>query len=238
MIGTVTDTLTSENAVKPVLLDLFCGGGGAGAGYARAGFVVVGVDLHPQPLYPFEFIRADAIADLPDLVRSVQPEAIHASPPCQAVSSLRFMRKGNRDLVNLIPDVQRGLRDTRLPYVIENVNDTTSGLHNPVMLCGTMFGLRVYRHRFFETSGFTVTPPPHGRHVHKCARNGVMPDHERLFMTVTGRNGFNSAEWVREAALTMGVPWLMRDNDAVCESIPPAYTACIGSFLHEAVRRA
>lgn len=220
----------------PLMLDLFCGGGGATYGYWLAGFDVVGVDLHPQPSYPYNVAIVDAIDTLPNLVRRFRPDAIHASPPCQASSKTESFRRGKHrrnpttvEPVNLIPTVRAALQATGLPYVIENVPHARTGLVDPVTLCGTMFGLWLYRHRWFEAgNSLTLTAPPHERHRWLCAPNSVMPTPERPMVTVTGRNGHHSKAWVRTAAEAMGTPWLATDLNATCEAIPPAYTRYIG----------
>jgi DNA (cytosine-5)-methyltransferase 1 len=139
---------------RPRLLDLFCGAGGAAMGYHRAGFDVVGVDHKPQPRYPFEFHRADALAFPLDGF-----DAIHASPPCQAHSALRHLQKG-KEYPDLIPETRARLVASGLPYVIENVDGAPLGESGfLIMLCGTMFKLRtpdgraeLRRHRLFEMS--------------------------------------------------------------------------------------
>ena len=131
----------------PTLLDLFCGGGGAGMGYHRAGWAVTGVDIEPQPHYPFQFIQADAMTfDLRGY------DAIHASPPCQAFSSLKSMWNA-KEHANLIDATRERLRQNGTPYVIENVPGAP--LTRLVVLCGTMFDLgtttaELRRHRTFE----------------------------------------------------------------------------------------
>src|SRR4030042_2837765 len=137
---------------KPRLLDLFCGAGGAAMGYHRAGFEVVGVDIKPQPHYPFEFHQADALTFPLD-----EFDAYHASPPCQAFTKYKNLRKDLPSRYpNLIPSTRRRLTDTDKPFVIENVEG--SPLINPIVLCGSMFGLDVRRHRLFECGKFTVQP--------------------------------------------------------------------------------
>jgi len=123
-------------------------------GYARAGFEVVGVDINPQPRYPFEFHQADALDYLRE--HGHRFDAVHASPPCQAYSETRKIQSNEHP--ELIPPTRAALQRVGLPWVIENVPG--SPLIDPVELCGAMFGLRVYRHRLFEAS-FPVTVPEH-----------------------------------------------------------------------------
>jgi SAM-dependent methyltransferase len=127
------------------LLDLFCGAGGAAKGYADAGFEVVGVDIEPQPNYPFEFVRADALTFPLDGF-----DAVHASAPCQAFTVYRNNSAHVRqDHPNLIPQTRERLIASGLPYVIENVPGAP--LIDPIQLCGTSFPpLEVRRHRIFE----------------------------------------------------------------------------------------
>lgn len=218
---------------RPILLDLFCGAGGAAMGYNLAGFHVIGVDISPQPNYPFEFIQADAMAlslrsitlhsSLGSALGSRSIDAVHASPPCQAYSPLNAYN--HKDYPDLIAEVRQRLRAFGRPYVIENV--VQAPLNSPVVLCGGMFGLRVYRHRGFETS-FPTVAPAHPRHLVRCARNGYEPTEGQPNMTITG--GKHSQNWRRAANRAMGVPW-MRTIPEVCESIPPAYTEFVGRSL-------
>jgi DNA (cytosine-5)-methyltransferase 1 len=201
--------------MKPRLVDLFCGAGGAAMGYHQIGFDVVGVDLKPQPHYPFEFHRWDAL-----MFPLAGFDAAPASPPCQAFSDLQKQNK--REYPELIAPIRERLRSSGLPYVIENVEGAP--LIDPVMLCGTMFpGLRVLRHRLFETN-FPIDQPAHPRHplvfTHdkRKAHHGLL-DQDTAFVQVTG--GGNCT--VRNAQDAMG--------------IPPAYTMRVGRYLMAALER-
>ncbi len=242
--------------MKPRLLDLFCGAGGMAAGYADAGFEVAGVDIAPQPNYPFEFQQADATAMSQDIFRgcwhesyrlSLLPgmlnrclgrfDAIHASPPCQAFTDLRSRYpKGHAAPIH--PDYVAAVRailvKSGLPYVIENVEGAP--LIDPVTLCGTMFpGLRVIRHRLFETN-FPITAPEHPKHplvfTHdkRKAHHGQL-DQDTSFVQVTG--GGNCTVANKRAA--MGVPWMT--GAEANEAIPPAYATSVGGFLLAEVER-
>jgi DNA (cytosine-5)-methyltransferase 1 len=208
--------------VKPRLLDLFSGAGGAAMGYHRAGFEVVGVDIRPQPHYPFEFHQADAMTYSLDGF-----DAIHASPPCQRYSVATVFHPGRQaqhpDLVDPVRDL---LDATGLPYAIENVMGAP--LRNPVMLCGTMFnGLRVYRHRNFECSPPIYWPPYHNAHLFRPTEVGRRVA-EHGWMTVAGH--FSD---VKAAGVAMGIDWMSRGE--LAEAIPPAYTEWIGRQLLAAI---
>lgn len=171
---------------RPRLLDLFCGAGGGGYGYHLAGFDIVGVDIVAQPRYPFAFVQADALEYVAAHGREF--DAIHASPPCQKFTALGRLHAANGYYarhVDLIAETRQALRRLGLPYVIENVPGAP--LENPVMLCGSMFGLRVYRHRIFETSWFQLAPS-HVAHddVTPHAGRGKSP---KGFVTVSGSGG-------------------------------------------------
>lgn len=211
---------------KPRMLDLFCCAGGAAAGYSGAGFDVVGVDIDPQPNYPFAFIQADALNLGTEFISSF--DAIHASPPCQSYSDLA-KRNGNADKwPRLIEPVRDMLASSGLPYIIENVDGAP--LLDPVVLCGTMFPkLRVLRHRLFETN-FEVIPPPHKKHP-RCHTFDLRKSHYgktdewKDFVSVNGGGNCTIAA-ARDA---MGIDWMTKRE--INESIPPAYTEFIGRQL-------
>lgn len=201
---------------RPKLLDLFCCQGGAGMGYANAGFEVVGVDINPQPRYPFRFIQADAVEWC--LENSGYFDAIHASPPCQAHTLAQRIQKNEHP--DLIGPTRTAIEAAYKPYVIENVPGAP--LLSPIELCGAMFGLRTYRHRLFE-SDVPLTAPVHPKHLAKTTKMGRrLRDGE--FMHVVGN--FPGADVGREV---MGMPWATRDG--LREAIPPAYTEFIGTQL-------
>ena len=240
------------------LLDLFCGAGGAAMGYYRAGFTeIVGVDIKPQPRYPFEFVQADAMEYPLDGF-----DAIHASPPCQAFTALRSMWNSREHPDLLAPTRVRLLKHRGL-FVIENVPGAP--MREPVMLCGSMFGLgtgdaELRRHRLFELHGFDLLTP-RCQHYTRSLVIGVYGGHGRdrrrkvtvvgdgngrdyrkhpATVSVTGNAGGTSVrdgtqqfstDQRREA---MGIDWMT--GDELSQAIPPAYTEYIGRQLLIAIQ--
>ena len=147
------------------ILDLFCGAGGASMGYHRAfpDAEIVGVDINPQPRYPFRFVQADAMSLASAASYLKRFDLVHASPPCQRYSDLAKRNGNAHEWPDFIDPVRQLLQGAGRHYVIENVEGAP--LENPITLCGTMFpGLRVLRHRLFECYGFTVPQPAHPAH--------------------------------------------------------------------------
>lgn len=217
---------------QPRLLDACCCDGGATRGYQVAGFRVTGIDINPQPNYcGDEFIQGDAISYIRE--HGHEYEAGVGSPPCQKYTPLNAYN--HKEYPDLIAPMREAMRATGRPYVIENVEAAAAELIDPIMLCGPMFDLNIYRHRLFETgNGFTLTEPEHPQHLWLCTRNGYLPTPERPFMSIHG--GKHSRAWVMKAAEVMGVPWMVdadtkRSIRSVCEAIPPAYTEFIGRQL-------
>lgn len=211
--------------MKPKLLDLFCGAGGATKGYQQAGFHVVGIDLNPQPNYcGDEFIQADGISFLHQWLRfgGEQFDAIHASPPCQGYSAMSTCRPGlAEEYPRLIEPVRDLLEASGLPYVIENV--VGAPLRNPTLLCGQMFGLELYRHRLFETSW----PLPlilHPEHTMPASKAGHWKP--GTVMSVAGH-----VAPIAKAREVMGIDWTTREE--LAEAIPPAFTEWVGAALIE-----
>ncbi|MFB7517430.1 SAM-dependent methyltransferase [Streptomyces sp. NPDC056144] len=206
-----------RDGVRPLLLDAFCCQGGAAAGYAAAGFDVVGVDINPQPRYPYRFIQADAVAFIRE--HGARFGFIHTSPPCQHDSDCQRIQGNTHP--DLIAPTRAALESTGRPWVIENVAGAVPKLHEPVMLCGTQFGLETYRHRYFETGGWTLTQPEHPAHVAPQAKMGrpIPPGHFGQFI-----GNFSGVDHARRV---MDVPWMNRDG--IRECIPPAYTRWIGT---------
>jgi len=206
--------------MTPKLLDLFCCQGGAGMGYHRAGFEVTGVDLFPQPRYPFQFHQRDAVEFL--RINGKRFDAVHASPPCQAFTNAQKLM-GNEH-PELIDPVREVLLELGLPFVIENVPGAP--LESPFELCGAMFGLGTYRHRLFETN-FYVEVPEHPKHIARTTKMGRKPIDGEMMHVVGNFSG------VEKAKQAMGIDWMNRDG--LRESIPPAYTQHIGAYLMDEV---
>jgi DNA (cytosine-5)-methyltransferase 1 len=218
---------------RPRLLDLFCGAGGAASGYHRAGFDVVGVDIKPQPHYPFEFIRADALAWLQDACEPefapVDFDAIHASPPCQGYTQLAAVNTKlgrTRRHAKLVDATRALLMGTGLPYVIENV--VGAPLIEPVRICGTSFGLPLRRHRLFESNvELEGRPCEHHRFTTPKYWTGWRPRGERRLSTCV--QVYGNAAGKHEWPAAMGIDWMT--NDELREAVPPAYTEHIGAQL-------
>ena len=183
-------------------------------GYHRAGFEVVGVDINPQPHYPFEFHQADALTYPLDGF-----DTYHASPPCQQFTVMQNVTKSQDKHPNLIPAIRERLKETKRLYVIENV--LKSPLDANLMLCGTHFGLNTQRHRYFECPWMPMTL------IQPCNHIGMYS--KWRFKT--------HPEWCvgekEQLAAAMGIDWIMSRQE-VREAIPPAYTEYIGKYLMQA----
>jgi len=204
-----------------VLLDLFCCAGGAGEGYRREGFDVVGVDIAEQPRNPHTFIQGDALEYLE--AHSSEYDLIHASPPCQQHTALRG--RTGKTYRCYIDELRAILETLGVPWVIENVPGAP--LRNPVTLCGTMFGLgaqghELQRHRLFESS-FPIAQPE-CQHTEKPVI-GVYGGHARNRSAKHGGRGTADA-WKgghkAAASEAMGIDWMSMNE--ISQAIPPAYT--------------
>ena len=205
------------------LLDLFCGVGGASVGYARAGFEVHGVDLKHGKRYPYTYTRADVLDVLQDHKFIQQFDVIHASPPCQTHSITQHLRNAQgktTSKIDLIPQTRAALITADKPYIIENVPG--SPLINPIQLCGSSFGLKVRRHRLFESNmpleGSVCNHKLQGRPVGVYGSlNDEIP------------KGGKTAATIDEAREAMGMPWAIWTE--LVEAIPPAFTEYLGGQI-------
>jgi DNA (cytosine-5)-methyltransferase 1 len=201
---------------QPLCLDAYCCQGGASQGYAYAGFTVLGVDIDPQPRYPFAFVQADAL----EFIRRYGHlfDFVHASPPCQRYSATQ--RINGNDHPDLIGPTREALEAVGVPWVLENVMDAAPELRNPVMLCGAVFGLHTYRHRLFEPGGWALPTPTHPAHTHSTVKMGRPLAFGDFYHAV---GNFTNVEYVRR---DLGMPWASRDGLREC--IPPAYSEWVG----------
>jgi DNA (cytosine-5)-methyltransferase 1 len=216
---------------RPRLLDLFCGAGGCSVGYHRAGFDVTGVDINPQPNYPFEFHQADAMTFPLDGF-----DAIHASPPCHAHSALNVVNQIDYGTEWMLAATIARLVKWGGPFVVENVATARRHMPNSLRLCGSEFGLKAQmagygevwlrRHRLFESNVFLW-----GAGGCSCAG--------KWNVGVYGHGAGGSGQRVRGPGVAkasrevMGIDWMNRDE--LDEAIPPAYTEFIGAQLMEQI---
>lgn len=205
---------------KPRILDLFCGAGGAAMGLHRAGFEVVGVDIKPQPHYPFEFHQGDALTYPLEGF-----DAYWASPPCQRYSSAtpNSSRENHPDLYVATREM---LQATGKPWILENVIGAPYGYG--IILCGSMFEMEIQRHRNFETSWLMFQP--------ECKHDSW----KHRPYTITGRGSKEATEYKhsnhcanRDAGKIMGMEWATWDEIKL--AIPPAYSEYLGKYLLNAI---
>ena len=197
--------------------------GGGSVGYHTAGFEVVGVDIKKQKRYPYEFIQADALDIFKDKDFMNSFDAIAASPPCQTHSITQHLRNAqgkSTDKVDLIPQTREALIATGKPYIIENVPGAP--LINPVQVCGSAFGLKVRRHRRFESNVKLVgTICKHKEQGRPVGVYGSMKDEIP--------KGGKTATSIEEARTAMGIDWMLWGE--LVEAIPPLYTMFLGQQL-------
>lgn len=221
--------------MEELIIDLCCCAGAASQGYANAGFRVAGVDIEPQKNYPYPFIQHDAVELLESWANGENNygielddiAAFHASWPCQGYSRMSNCRPGLADTYPRLIDLGRDLLNaTGKPWIMENV--VGAPLIDPVMLCGTMFGRELYRHRLFEAN-FPLRAPVHSEHSLPASRAG----HWRPG-TVMSVAGHVSPMW--KAREIMEIDWTNRKE--LVEAIPPYYAQYMGRQLRgELVRR-
>ncbi|MBM9621320.1 DNA cytosine methyltransferase [Streptomyces zhihengii] len=232
-------TIRREHGRRPLLLDLFSCAGGAGMGYRRAGFDVVGVDIVPRPNYPFTFHQGDALAFLTALITSGKIRcfaAVHASPPCQAGCALTVGTNASQGWggthIDLVPPTRALLEQTGLPYVIEQPNGRAE-IRKDLSLCGEMFSLGVLRHRNFELGGWTIEQPAHPKHRGRVRgyRHGRFYDGP--YVAAYGSGGGKAT--VPEMQTAMGIGWT-DVREELTEAIPPAFSEHIGRALHATLR--
>ena len=211
--------------MRPRLLDLFCGAGGAAVGYHRAGFEVVGVDIKPQPHYPFVFHQMDAL-DVTGVMLTYWwgAEAVHASPPCQWGTAYKRRPNHVKDHPNLVAVTRKLLQATGLPYVIEQPEGSRTAMEDPIRLCGSMFGLDVQRHRLFESNVDLLAKD--------CDHSVWTPRFPPATNRTNLRKTVEVGVWripldVQQQA--MGIDWMTREE--LSQAIPPAFTEFIGKQL-------
>jgi len=202
-------------------IDLFCGVGGVSVGLFNAGFDVVGVDVEPQPNYPFEFIQKSVF----DLDESFFKDAdlIHASPPCQGYI---YANRKKENYLRLVEPVREILEKTGKPYIIENVEGAP--LRKDLFLCGAMFGLRVLRHRIFEIKGFHIPQLKHVKHKGMLATGEYIGVYGGSKGNPRTRKKYGNRNFTfLEQKQAMQIFWSRKDQE-LFNAIPPKYYEYIG----------
>src|SRR6266699_3089203 len=228
--GVVMNTIIVHSGKKqrPRLLDLFCKAGGCSYGYHLAGFEVVGVDIEPQPHYPFQFHQADALTFPLEGF-----DAYHASPVCKSYTYCNLSPKERYP--RLIGEVRERLAATGKPYIIENVIGAKRAKHASLLLCGSMFGLPMQRHRLFEignTDLFIYPPCPcnHSNATISVCGHSVWDSSIEGTRRKDGRRRPDSVP-VEVGHRAMGITWMNKEE--LAQAIPPAYTHFIGLQLQQ-----
>jgi DNA (cytosine-5)-methyltransferase 1 len=216
------------------LLDTFAGAGGCSVGYARAGFEVTGVDIEPHPDYPYELIVADAMEVLTDRTFLDRFDVVHASPPCPRYSTATPVEARERH-PDLVGPVREHLVEWGGSYVIENVPGAP--MPNAAMLCGSSFGLRVRRHRLFESDQPIMSPGCWHDGQVVLGVYGDHPDRPGGWLRPDGTSRGLKATSIREAQEALGIDWMTRWDD-LTDAIPPAYTEYLGGQLLDLLERA
>lgn len=228
--------LRSRGMTRPRALDLFCGIGGCSRGYHDAGFDVVGVDLvrSVHAHYPYEFHAANALTYPLDGF-----DVVVASPPCKARTVATAVNRSRFPTLfdphpDLLPPTLARLSTLDVPWVVENVPGVeVEGHGTPLLLCGSMFGLRVRRHRLFW-SNVELTAPGPCRHAEQGQVVGVYGHGGAWTRTAAGGGGVKVSG--AEAADALGIDWTTW-QPGLSQAIPPAYTRWIGSQLLDHLAR-
>lgn len=208
-------------AVTLRALDLFCGAGGASMGLHRAGYEVTGVNINPQPNYPFRFIQKDAFLWLETPGAPEVYDLIWASPPCQAFTAYKRRPGHVEPCADVIPLTREYLQAVKTPWIMENVEGST--LRNHCMLCGSMFGLDVRRHRLFETSFPVLTP--------QCSHELQRGSYPQATNRANRRKTVEVGVWripLDMQQRAMGVDWMTREE--LSQAVPPAYSEFLGEM--------
>lgn len=220
-------------------VDLCCKAGGTSMGLWQAGFEMIGIDKEPQPNYPFQFILADATELDPRWLYDIA-DFLSLSPPCQYYSTTAFRSGDKEKYPALIPPLRDLALSTGLPYMLENVENARKHMLSPVCICGSGLGLRVRRHRLFESNlHIAGIQYDHewqdysqmyevyvGREFSGYRKTGVVPAYGGGQM-VGGRDHFYRS-------VAMGIDWMTTAE--LNEAIPPSYAAHLGRQVLKLIR--